>query len=340
MSQRVEALFWIGGAPCSGKSSVSRQLAGQYQLDVYHCDNHFGRQLKAADPQTQPTLYRLNEMTWDQIFSRPAAVLLPEEVKIYRELFPTILEEVRRRASAGPLLVEGAALLPQQIDPLRSTAGQVVYLVPTPAFQRRTYAARAWRHKILAECRDPERALANWMGRDEAFARWVAAQAQSRGMGVLRVSGARTVEENAALVAAYFGLDGSQVPRGATVVVYRQGTNGLDFLLLHRSTNGPAYEGDWAWTAPSGARAPDEPIELCAARELEEETGLALELRRLRGKAEGWALFVAQAPVDARVRLSAEHDRFEWLALDRALERIKPSYVADAFQRATSAIPR
>jgi 8-oxo-dGTP pyrophosphatase MutT (NUDIX family) len=64
--------------------------------------------------------------------------------------------------------------------------------------------------------------------------------------------------------------------RGALVVVYRRGERGLEYLVLHRGHSGPAYEGDWAWGPPGGAREAGESVDECARRELLEETGLAL----------------------------------------------------------------
>src|SRR5687767_4663816 len=77
----------------------------------------------------------------------------------------------------------------------------------------------------------------------------------------------------------YDGLPISPVaPFGATVIVYRRAVRGVQFLMLHRAHDGPDFEGDCAWTPPSGARFPNEPIELCARRELLEEIGLTLPM--------------------------------------------------------------
>src|ERR1700734_4096021 len=63
-------------------------------------------------------------------------------------------------------------------------------------------------------------------------------------------------------------------PHGATIVVASRAPEGWRYVLLHRAHHGPDYAGDWAWTPPSGSRKPGEALAACAARELEEETGL------------------------------------------------------------------
>ena len=123
-------------------------------------------------------------------------------------------------------------------------------------------------------------------------------------------------------------------PFGAAVIVYRPGEMGREFLLLHRSHAGPDYEGDWAWTPPSGARLPGEAIEACAQRELLEEAGLSVLARALPDAAADWAVFEVEVGPDAQVVLGdVEHDRFEWVSLAEALRRCLPAKVAEAFQR-------
>lgn len=63
-------------------------------------------------------------------------------------------------------------------------------------------------------------------------------------------------------------------PFGASIIVYRRTADQVEFLILHRAHHGIAYEGDWAWPPPAGARWPGEPPNEAAQRELKEETGL------------------------------------------------------------------
>ena len=121
-------------------------------------------------------------------------------------------------------------------------------------------------------------------------------------------------------------------PYGAGVVVWRRRDGELEWLVLHRSHQGPAYEGDWAWGPPAGARLPGEPIEECARRELREEAGLELDIVPTTcGRAE-WPLFAAEAPPDAEVVLSSEHDAFRWLPIEQAAALCLPARVADGLR--------
>ncbi|MEO7803898.1 MAG: NUDIX domain-containing protein [Actinomycetota bacterium] len=120
-------------------------------------------------------------------------------------------------------------------------------------------------------------------------------------------------------------------PRGAAVLVYRRVEDRIEFLLLHRSGN--PQNGDWAWTPPGGARFPHEEILTCAVRELEEETGLGLAPIASGLGSLNWPQFLVEAPLGCDVRLSDEHDAYEWVEADEACERCLPAVVSDEMRR-------
>jgi len=128
-------------------------------------------------------------------------------------------------------------------------------------------------------------------------------------------------------------------PYACCVVVWRDVEGQREFLLLHRlAPGGPSYEGEWAWTPPSGARWPGETPDAAAERELAEEIGLGLSLTPLpdASASEDVALYVAQAPPDAEVLLDDEHDSFVWLPLEEALPKCLPPVVASGLANAAA----
>ena len=128
-------------------------------------------------------------------------------------------------------------------------------------------------------------------------------------------------------------------PYAVAVVVWRRRQARTEFLLLHRlAPGGPGFEGDWAWTPPAGARQPGEPPDAAAARELNEEIGLALPLTPLPdvSASEDVALYIAEAAPDADVVLDQEHDEFAWLSLAKAVPRCLPSVVGTGLANAAA----
>ncbi len=128
-------------------------------------------------------------------------------------------------------------------------------------------------------------------------------------------------------------------PTGAAVVVYRRTSRGTEFLLLHRAHHGAEYEGDWAWTPPSGARHPGEAVEACAARELLEEAGIAATPTRLEGGPQDWAIFALEVAEDVQIDLrDTEHDRYEWVPLSVAVQRCLPERVTRGLRWAAECV--
>jgi len=129
-------------------------------------------------------------------------------------------------------------------------------------------------------------------------------------------------------------------PHGSAIIVRRpDGQGGREYLLLHRAHRGPDYDGDWAWTPPSGARLPGEPVLAGALRELAEEAGITCAEPVPVDLSGPWAVLLAEVPAQARVRLDAEHDQFRWVSAAEALSRCRPAS-ATAGLAAAHAVPR
>jgi 2-phosphoglycerate kinase len=203
-------IFWVGGSPCAGKSSVAEMLAEAYGLHVYKCDDAFWEHAKRVDPVKQPTFHRLTQMTWDEIWMRPVKAQVADEFACYREEFAMILGDLLALPGSAPVIAEGAALLPELVSGLLHDRSRAVWAVPTELFQREHYTPekRLFVNDILAHCQNPTQVFANWMDRDVEFARQAAEQARALDLKVLAVDGKRTIEQNAEIVAKWFGLTG------------------------------------------------------------------------------------------------------------------------------------
>lgn len=155
---------------------------------------------------------------------------------------------------------------------------------------------------------------------------------EHRGVGVAYLlqsveQARRTVADGSLALEPPF-LATSEKPYGCSVIVWRAGESGREYLILHRRTaRGPTHEGDWAWTPPSGARDPGEDADATAERELHEETGLELPLTRSDVGDEGWTVYTAEAPQDVEVTPSEEHDRFRWVSAEEAERLCLPAMV-------------
>lgn len=198
-------VLWIGGSPCCGKSSIAKALGERYGLAVYHCDEHWDAHCRLATQEEQPHLWRVTRMSWDEIWMRDVATQVADELAIYAEELPMIAADLRGLTRRhGPVIAKGAALLPDWVARRISHPRQAIWLMPTEDL-RCLYPSRGpWVQEILAQCADPQRALANWMARDAAYAQRVAAQAEAAGLRALWVDGSATLEENRRAVERWF----------------------------------------------------------------------------------------------------------------------------------------
>lgn len=206
MATDFSNMYWIGGSPCSGKTSITDALAMKHGLTVYRCDEAFYRHQELVTADLQPVFSRLARASCDELWMRPVPRQLSEEIELYHEEFPLILADLSDLVDTRPVIVEGAALLPDLIGRLGVHRRRAIWIVPTPEFQRTHYSQRAWRHDVLADCTDREQAWQNWMERDAGFARVAARQARDWNYRVFIVDGGDSIEDNTRAVEAWFRL--------------------------------------------------------------------------------------------------------------------------------------
>jgi predicted NUDIX family NTP pyrophosphohydrolase len=119
--------------------------------------------------------------------------------------------------------------------------------------------------------------------------------------------------------------------QSAGTLLYRQGADGLEVLLVHPSG---AYNRKAPWSIPKGEPDDEEELETTARRETKEETGVATEdlvelgsitYRKSRKEVH---CFAGPAPEDAAPRPSSwEVDQAAFVTLARARELLHPDQV-------------
>lgn len=187
--------YMLGGSPCSGKSTIAELLSHEFDLHYYKVDDYEREHLERADPTRHPTMHALSQMDWNEIWLRPPQQQVAEEFVFYRERFEMIVQDLADYHSEHPLLLEGAALLPELLERNGADPQRVMFLVPTQAFQRTHYSQRPWIKQILTECDDPEQAFENWMMRDHLFGQEILRQAKARHYRTLVVDGKLSIDD-------------------------------------------------------------------------------------------------------------------------------------------------
>lgn len=196
----MDHVFWLSGSACAGKTSVARHLAARHGLTLYSCDDHFEEHRLRADPARHPHFCRLMDVPMEELLTLPADIQAEEILLFHQDELGMVLEDLRELP--GPVLAEGAGLLPERIAAVCPDPGRALWLVSTPCFRRQAYPQRGpFVQEILGRCADPEEAFSRWMERDDRIARRLEEEARHLGLGVVGVDGGQGVEEVARRVA-------------------------------------------------------------------------------------------------------------------------------------------
>jgi len=197
---------WIGGSPCCGKSTIAKQLAEEFNLNLYHCDEHWDKHVSDDSLSDTSLLRQLNQMSYEQIFMCSVDKQVATVIAAYQEEFPLILEDLKEFPTDQLLLVEGAALQPMLVTRFLSQSEYAIWMVPTESFQRETYVTRDWMHLIAEQTHNPELAIDNWMLRDARYARWIENQVECCHQMVVVVDGQQSIEYNKNIIQNRFRL--------------------------------------------------------------------------------------------------------------------------------------
>lgn len=203
-------VYWIGGSPCAGKTTVAALLRQEHELEVYHLDRHIESYLDRAQTDQHPHLNY-----YKKVGLKGFLVLAPEEqlrrvLGMCMECLPFVLEDIEAFSADSLVLVEGSLLRPVDIVRL-APEHQAFWLVPTEKFLLQAYPRRGtWVQEVLRSQFPEDKRLDifdNWMRRDMLHAHWTAEQALEVGIPVLWVDGTQSLQAIAAHIETQFGFE-------------------------------------------------------------------------------------------------------------------------------------
>lgn len=204
-------IYWIGGSPCSGKSSIAEMLVAEYGFHYYKCDDYLEKYLEIASERNKTTALKMKGMDIDQTFLRPVAEQVTDEFSFYEEVFEIILEDLKSLDIDSDVIIEGAVLLPANVQKINVAKENYICIVPTAEFQLDKYSERGWVSHYLRESKDAKSAFSNWMQRDIEFAKIALNEASKLGYASILVDGKASLENNYNRVREIFMLKRNEV---------------------------------------------------------------------------------------------------------------------------------
>lgn len=196
-------IFFIGGSPCSGKSTVAERISKEYGAYYFKVDDFLDEFIGIAADKGYATCKKSVAMTPDEIWMREPLIQCEEEFRIYDEISEFVFEYLET-IDADFIVTEGAAYTPKVME--KYSPKEYISIIPTKDFQISHYREREWVTYVLEGCSDKQQAFDNWMERDILFAKQVKAECEENGVSCIVNDGARTKEELFKTVKKLFSL--------------------------------------------------------------------------------------------------------------------------------------
>ena len=200
MNQRV---LFIGGSPCSGKSTVAERISKEYGTYYFKVDDFLDKYLRLASDMGYPICKKIINMVPEEIWMREPLLQCEEEFLIYEEISEFIFEDIKK-IDADFIVTEGAAYTPNVMK--KYMPMDYISIVPTPEFQISHYKERGWVTYVLEGCSDKNQAFDRWMKRDILFAKQVIKDCEENEIPCIINDGTRTEDEMFCIVKELFNL--------------------------------------------------------------------------------------------------------------------------------------
>ncbi len=206
--QDMSDVYFIGGAPCGGKSTAARSICVRHGFCAYELDKNLERYTHLGMMEGNAILREAAIAVPQEFDALPPLQQFEKELEIYRQLFPYAIREIQNRHPAGTILAEGTGFLPELMGQIGVDANHYVCLIPTPEFQRARYRERPWVARLLEQVPEPEQTFDSWMARNALLTQEIYMQAQKTGYCCIMTDDTSTPSDTLRRIEHVFRLPG------------------------------------------------------------------------------------------------------------------------------------
>lgn len=197
--------YFIGGSPCSGKSTVAEILSKKHDLYYFKVDDFLDQYTKMGASKGYKICQKQERMSAEETWMRDPLLQCEEEIAFYEEIFAFVLADLEKMEGRG-IITEGAAYLPKLMNRLGVPKDRYLAMTPARDFQIHHYRQRDWVPFVLEGCCDKEKAFSNWMNRDLLFGQEVRRQCHEERYTSIVNDGSIPLDALVSKVGSHFGL--------------------------------------------------------------------------------------------------------------------------------------
>ena len=100
LKAQLRNTFWIGGAACGGKTTITDLLAEKHDLRHHHPEKHFHEHKKAASAENHPS-HTTPFRGWEWFFNRPIDEYMKAITDTDREHFEMVILDLAKCILGG-----------------------------------------------------------------------------------------------------------------------------------------------------------------------------------------------------------------------------------------------
>ena len=204
MRAALSHVLWIGGGPQAGKTTLSRLLAGKWDLKIYNLDWHGVRE---HERRPTPEIAAFARQSMDERWAQPSIPeLVARAIRFWEVNFDLVIEDLLALPRSRVVIAEGPRALPWCVARVIASPRQAIFLVPTrerraAAAERRWGAGQVERFPGIV---DRERALSKHAERDAILDERIIRSCEELGFRWERMDGTRDIDTNLTLLEEQF----------------------------------------------------------------------------------------------------------------------------------------